>query len=219
MASFIGTNKEFRRYMGPRLRNLVQQITKSHKAEISACEHCGTKENLESAHVHGRNRNDIIDLILNNFTYNGIATVDIERFEEMFKDEHHPFEKSILILCRECHRKYDSSEPKIDLAPSTLEITEATSESVEIGDQTSPLPISLEPSDPDDFKQLLLLKKRAQIEITYNDGRVEAKSWDASNFKKTSNVYNNLRSRAEFRKGTWQKNGIVKVHVRISGNA
>ena len=64
MASFIGTNKEFRRYMGPRLRNLVQQITKSHKAEISACEHCGTKENLESAHVHGRNRNDIIDLSL-----------------------------------------------------------------------------------------------------------------------------------------------------------
>ena len=112
MASFVGTNKEFRRYIGPRLRNLVQQITKNHKAEVSACEHCGTKDNLESAHVHGRDRNEIIDLVLDENTHNGIATVDIGMFEERFKEEHHPLEKSILILCRSCHKKYDSKEPQ-----------------------------------------------------------------------------------------------------------
>ena len=63
MASFIGTNKELRRYIGPRLRNLVQQITKNHKADIAACEYCGNSENLESAHVRGRDRNEIIDLV------------------------------------------------------------------------------------------------------------------------------------------------------------
>jgi hypothetical protein len=92
MASFIGTNQEFRRYIGPRLRNLVQQLTKKHKAEIAACEHCGTKNDLESAHVKGRDRNEIIDLVLEQFTTNGVVTVDLNVFEEKFKDEHHPLE-------------------------------------------------------------------------------------------------------------------------------
>jgi len=108
MASFVGTNKEFRRYIGPRLRNLVQQFTKNHKVEISVCEHCGSSENLESAHVHNRDRNKIIDVILNEHTYNNVATVDIDLFEKRFKEEHYPLEQSILILCRNCHKKYDS---------------------------------------------------------------------------------------------------------------
>ena len=32
MPTFTGTNREFKRYIGPRLRNLVQVITKKHKA-------------------------------------------------------------------------------------------------------------------------------------------------------------------------------------------
>jgi hypothetical protein len=113
MASFIGTHQEFRRYIGPMLRNLVHQITKIHKAEISACEHCGSKENLESAHVKDRDRNEIIDFILKEFTTNEVITVNLRVFEKKFKEEHHPIEKSILILCRNCHRLYDEPEPSI----------------------------------------------------------------------------------------------------------
>ena len=218
MASFVGTNKEFRRYIGPRLRNLVQQITKNHKAEVSACEHCGSKENLESAHVHGRDRNEIIDFVLNEFMHNDIATVDIAVFEERFKEEHHPLEKSILILCRSCHRKYDSQVPQ-----STQEnISNSYPQNeipISVNHDDGYLPITLDPADPGIFKQELLHSKQAVIETTYKDGKVERKSWNASRFSVSSNVFGNLRSRPEYRSGNWQTRGIVKVHVRVIKNA
>lgn len=217
MASFVGTNKEFRRYIGPRLRNLVQQFTKNHKAEMSACEHCGSEENLESAHVHGRDRNEIIDLVLSESTYNGVATVDIAMFEERFKEEHHPLEKSILILCRSCHKKYDSKAPQA--VSVTKESTELISQPSIVVNNEGYLPITLEPSDPDIFKQELLLTKQAIIETSFSDGRVERKPWNASRFSVSSNVFGNLRSRPEYRSGNWQSKGIIKVHVRVVKNA
>lgn len=217
MASFVGTNKEFRRYIGPRLRNLVQQFTKNHKAEISACEHCGTKENLESAHVHGRDRNEIIDLVLNEYTHNGIATVDIDMFEERFKEEHQPLEKSILILCRSCHKKYDSKASQSTAVHQAN--TEPHDQSPASANNAGYLPITLEPSDPEIFKQELLVSKRAEIETTYTDGRVERKPWNATRFSVSSNVFGNLRSRPEYRSGNWQSRGIVKVHVKVLKNA
>lgn len=213
MASFVGTNKEFRRYIGPRLRNLVQQFTKNHKAEISACEHCGSKENLESAHVHGRDRNDIIDLVLKEYTRNGLATVDIAVFEELFKVEHQPLEKAILILCKSCHKKYDSTTPK------SVSVTEVDNQSPVTENNESYLPITLEPSDPDLFKQKLLLTKQATIETFYSDGGIESTSWNASRFSASSSVFGNLRSRPEFRSGNWQAKGIIKAHVKVTNNA
>lgn len=217
MASFVGTNKEFRRFLGPRLRNLVQQFTKNHKTEISACEHCGSTNNLESAHVHGRGRNEIIDLLLGENTYDGIATFDIAQFEERFKEEHQPLEKSILILCHTCHRQYDSRAPQSTSVPQDLSASmEQPSRTISEGEY---LPITLEPSNPDDFKQNLLLTKTATIETYFSDGKVEQKSWNASRFSATSNVFGNLRSRPEYRSGNWQTKGIVKVHVKVVNNA
>ena len=111
MAIFTGTRSEFRRYIGPRLRNLIQQLTKKHKAEISACQHCGSTEHLESAHVIGRDRNDIIEFILNETNSQDIVTLDILQFERRFIGEHQPLEKAIIILCRRCHKKYDAKAP------------------------------------------------------------------------------------------------------------
>jgi len=37
MGRFDGTTREFKRYIGPRLRNVVQQITRKQKAAIGAC--------------------------------------------------------------------------------------------------------------------------------------------------------------------------------------
>ena len=209
MASFVGTNKEFRQYIGPRLRNLVQQFTKKHKAEVSACEHCGTKESLESAHVRGRDRNEIIDLVLKDSTSNGVATVDIAVFEERFRCEHQPLERSILILCKSCHKKYDSKTTNSILKSETEDKSAVTEH------DESYLPITLVPSDPDTFRKRLLLSKQATIEIFYSDDRVESKLWNASRFSSSSNVFGNLRSRPEFRSGKWQANGIIKVNVKV----
>ncbi len=218
MASFIGSNQEFRRYIGPRLRNLVQQITKNHKAEVAACEHCGTTENIESAHVKGRDRNEIIDLVLEEFTTNGIVTVDLSVFEEKFLEEHHPIERSILILCCDCHRKYDSKHTNSVVYESSRKGS-PQQKPISQGNQDECLPITLEPSDPDLFKQELLISKKAEIEIIYSDGRIEQKQWNATRFRFSSNVIHNLRSRPEFRSGNWQARGIQRVHVRVKKNA
>ena len=111
MASFVGTKEEFKRYVGPMLRNLVQQLTKKHKMEIGKCEHCGTSENLEAAHKHGKDRGFLIDSILNNYTNNNVVTIDLANFEQHFRNEHKTIDDTILILCRTCHSKYDSQSP------------------------------------------------------------------------------------------------------------
>jgi hypothetical protein len=77
MASFIGTRREFKRYIGPRLRNLVNILTKNHRIRVANCNQCGAKERLESAHVRGRERNQIIDVLL----AGGIAKVTVRVVE------------------------------------------------------------------------------------------------------------------------------------------
>ncbi len=211
MALFSGNHKEFRRYIGPRLRNLVNTLTRKHKAQISACQHCDAKENLESAHVHGRDRNDIIELILSKESSDGVVSVDIQKFEERFVEEHQPLEKSILILCRECHRKYDAKPKKVGRIRQIVENTQRSSTHHE-----GILPITFEPSDERDFKQKLLLKKKAIIETHYANGTVESKVWNAPRFSISSNLLGNLRSRQEFRAGKWQEAGIVRIHLCFS---
>ena len=79
----------------------------------------------------------------------------------------------------------------------------------------STLPITLDPENAADFKAALLRAKQAWLEISYGDGRKEIRRWDASHMRPSSNVKGNLRSRAEFRAGTWQKNGIASLRVSI----
>lgn len=119
MASFVGTKEEFKRYVGPMLRNLVQQLTRKHKLEVGQCEHCGTTETLEAAHIHGKDRGTIIDKILNNYTNNNVVTIDLGNFEQHFRKEHKIIDETILILCKSCHTKYDSQH--IIEAPQTTQ--------------------------------------------------------------------------------------------------
>lgn len=133
---------------------------------MSACEHCGSKKNLESAHVHGRDRNEIIDLVFKDYIYNGVATVDIEKFEERFKDEHFPLERSILSLCQPCHKNYDNSVPVNDKTDICHERESPGERTAVIRSRNNYLPITLEPGDPESFKQELLVTKIADIEAT-----------------------------------------------------
>lgn len=215
MPTFTGTQHEFRRFVGPRLRNLVQMLTKKHKATVAACEYCGAAEHLESAHVHGRDRNQIIDILLETPALGQVVTVDLRQFETKFRAEHDPIEKAILILCRQCHSKYDS---EADRAPKGGASVVGNAFSADQRISAGMLPITLEPPQVTEFKSQLLKHRQAEIRTYYNDGRIERRPWDASRFAESSSVMGNLRSRPEFRQGQWQSAGIVKVHVCISGS-
>jgi len=213
LPDFTGTNPEFKRYIGPRLRNLVQMITKKHKATVAACEHCGVEDDLEAAHIRGRDRNQIIDLLMAANSSAQVVIVDLKKFETDFRREHDPVEKAILILCRRCHSKYDSGHQ-----PAPLSGTMATStKPMTVPESTQGmLPIILDPSPSAEFKRRLLTSRKAEIVIHYGDGRIDHRSWDALRFSENSNVMGNLRSRPEFRSGAWQAAGIVKVHVCVT---
>jgi|SRR5687768_7038875 len=214
MASFIGTRKEFKRFIGPRLRNLVNIRTKAYRIGVANCNHCGSPDRLESAHVRGRNRNQIIDALLEQFTHDEVVTIDLAKFEQLFVSEHEPIDRTILILCRDCHGRYDAvavdAEPLIE-----YEFSERATEPLSTP-SSSQLPIYLVPSDPTMFKKELLRTRRAHIKITYVNGHERIKRWNVSNFSASSNVLGNLRSRPQFRQGKWQQFGIAKVTVEIA---
>ena len=214
MSRFAGTTREFKRYIGPHLRNVVQQIARKQKRAVGACEHCGSDGELEAAHVHGRSRTEIIDDLLGTSAPDANVEVDLVEFEGAFKREHDPVEKAILVLCSSCHQKYDAlherpagPEPASTAAPGQIH---------RLYSSYDILPISLDPARPANFKAKLLERRAAVIEVLYADGSVSRRPWDASRFSESSNLYGNLRSRPEFRQGAWQKNGIVKVNVRIA---
>lgn len=213
MGRFEGTVREFKRYIGPHLRIVVQQITRKQKAAVGACEHCGASGELDAAHVHGRDRTDIINLLLGNSEADASVDVDLGDFESAFKREHDPVEKAILVLCSSCHRKYDAHHKSATARPSKAAASVPAQRSYSSFDV---LPITLDPPRPDDFKDKLLERREAVVEVLYEDGSVDRRPWNASRFSDSSNVFGNLRSRPEFRQGVWQESGIVKVHVRVA---
>ena len=81
--------------------------------------------------------------------------------------------------------------------------------------RSSILPITLAPENSSDFLAALLGTKEAWIEVSYSDGSKGIRRWDASLMRPSSNVIGNLRSRPEFRSGTWQENGIASLRVSI----
>ena len=107
MAYFIGTEKDFKRYIGPILRNLVQQITRDYRRQIGKCQFCGTTYNLEAAHVHGKDRNTIISNLLKSYKTGSEYNVSLSEFEKQFRSHHAQVEEAILILCKQCHYEYD----------------------------------------------------------------------------------------------------------------
>lgn len=213
MADFNGTLEAFKRNFGPHLRVMVQQLTKKHKASVGACQHCGASIGLEAAHLRGRDRTDIINILLATNDPNALVEVNLKEFEEAFKREHVPLEKSILVLCRTCHSKYDTKllQHRADATARSIAATHRVLPEI----QNEILPITLDPPHPEDFKTRLLKCREAVIEIHYATGGRDQRSWNAYRFSTTSNVFGNLRSRPEFRQGRWQEMGIVKVCVRV----
>lgn len=82
---------------------------------------------------------------------------------------------------------------------------------------TQILPIQFIPSDPKQFKILLLKLRKATMIEYYHNGQIKEKIWNASNFTENSSVIGNLRKRSLYRQGEWQRFGLEKLVVKIAG--
>ena len=75
------------------------------------------------------------------------------------------------------------------------------------------VPVLLNPSDPEEFKEELLKKKLANITLNYADGSHRESVWKANNFDSTSNVMENIKSRPFWR--TRKSDGLIEVIITI----
>ncbi|MBQ6730677.1 MAG: hypothetical protein IJR08_02080 [Bacilli bacterium] len=73
--------------------------------------------------------------------------------------------------------------------------------------------IVLNPSSIEDFKKELLVKKEANIILTYETGNPKMLKWKANNFNADSDLLNNIKSRPFWR--TKNKDGLIKVEIRL----
>jgi len=78
------------------------------------------------------------------------------------------------------------------------------------------LPIELVPSDPNEFRRLLLKRGAVKYEH-YRDGQIKKKDWPAKRMRESSDIIYNLRSSNGYRQGQWQAQGMTKLVVKIVG--
>lgn len=111
---FIGNYDAFKRYIGPRCRNMVQYITAPFKKKnnICECEYCHKTAPLDAAHREGMERITIIKEILdkNYKIAEDTYKVDIDEFEKKFIEAQTPIEDHFFFLCKKCHTDYDKTK-------------------------------------------------------------------------------------------------------------
>lgn len=78
------------------------------------------------------------------------------------------------------------------------------------------LPITYEIEPPEAFLAHFVERKVAYIEERYADGRTEVREWRALQLTRESNLANNIRSRPQYRQGTWQAAGLVGLTLRLA---
>lgn len=114
MSEIICTKKDFHKYIGPRIRNVIQAMTKKRKKELnSICQRCNQKKELEAAHIKGRGRKEIIEESLEKFVIDrekNLVRIDLDQFEKEILKSHQPLDKYFLFLCSGCHTEYDSKK-------------------------------------------------------------------------------------------------------------
>jgi hypothetical protein len=105
---------QFHSFLGPKVRNEVQLLTKRAKRDRNhLCEKCNKKSELEAAHVRGNNRKQIINSTLQKYYVdqkNGIIQVDLAKVLSEIMEAHKPISEHFLFLCRSCHNKYHQGE-------------------------------------------------------------------------------------------------------------
>ena len=126
MSYFKGSFEEFYKIINPLTRNLVANMSRKAKQHTTcSTPGCNKRTGLEAAHLAGKSRPtitaDIVcKMIGKKDLDNGIIEIDLDVFLQKFIEEHTPLEKSIKILCKECHKKYDK-ENNVDFNEATDE--------------------------------------------------------------------------------------------------
>jgi hypothetical protein len=223
MARFEGSIQEFHHYIGPRIRNIINTFAKKERmARKGVCEglegrNCGkTDQTLESAHIHGRGRRNIIeDILLQRYFKEDIVQCDLKSIEKEILEEHGTIADAFKFLCHQCHVEYDNLERNM---LSTI------SNPSSIGDlsRQSITPVSINANElnlkffPDNevlFKTLLIKSQKAYIFLRKVDGTFEQRTWDATRFRETSNLRGNIFS-GYLR--NWKQKGIVEAKFSIT---
>ena len=110
MAIFEGTIQEFHHFIGPRIRNAINNLTRKYRQNLNGvCEGCGQKKELHSAHVHGRERRVIIETNLESYINGAIVYCNLEEAENQILNAHLPIESCFKFFCHACHVSYDSN--------------------------------------------------------------------------------------------------------------
>jgi len=109
MARFIGSPEDYEKYIGPRIRNIINIFTKSERQkQRGICDFCGKKAELQSAHKHGKDRKTLIRGALKEYSNETYVDVNIEKCENEIIKLHTPINHVFYFLCMKCHREYDS---------------------------------------------------------------------------------------------------------------
>lgn len=122
MASFEGTVQEFHHFIGPRIRNAVNALTRKERNRLNGvCEFCGKKATLESAHLHKRGRRDLTEGVLEQYLDGGVVRIpDLATVEQRILEAHRPLSETFKFLCKPCHTEYDSVKPSSHQAPQSI---------------------------------------------------------------------------------------------------
>jgi len=114
MAELTCTIEEFHKFIGPRIRNVIQSLTKKRKKELNyICQGCNQRKELEAAHVKGSDRKVIIEKILEKYIIDEqkeIVRVYLDKIEEEIVASHKPIDNYFKFLCSKCHAEYDSKK-------------------------------------------------------------------------------------------------------------
>jgi len=112
MTIFIGTWKEFIYHFTPRIKQQITILTKPYRDKMNnVCPKCNRQvRQIDSAHVHGRDRPQVIGLVIKKYKRkDGLYEIkDLDLCIKEITNEHIPIEKNFLFLCKDCHKEYDS---------------------------------------------------------------------------------------------------------------
>lgn len=115
MAKITCTVTEYHKFIGPRIRNSIQTLTKAKKRLLKKCQMCEEEKELEAAHMTGSDRKTIIEKILNKYrlkTNKDLIQIDLQKVEEEIMSAHKPIDKCFKFLCSNCHTEYDRPKQK-----------------------------------------------------------------------------------------------------------
>jgi hypothetical protein len=108
MATIRCTVDEYHKFVGPRIRNVIQNLTRPRKRKLDGrCEGCGEKvSELDAAHLPGQSRIKIVTAVLSEFSAgDGSVRGDLAEIERRIVAAHTPVEAHFRMLCKTCHLK------------------------------------------------------------------------------------------------------------------